>query len=76
MMTTRSRCLNLLDQVVPVECGEHGHGNGDEKPEPRQPVALGEELGGIKPSARDTWGAGNGGGCLMKIGCGRFHGSQ
>src|SRR6266545_5271223 len=36
--------LELSDQVVAVERGQHGHGDSDEEPEPRQPVALGKQL--------------------------------
>ena len=40
--------LELSDQVVAVERGQPGYGDGDEEPEPRQPVALGEQLGWIE----------------------------
>ncbi len=36
--------LELSDQVVAVERGQHGHGDSDKEPEPRQPVALGKQL--------------------------------
>src|SRR6266567_1185054 len=40
--------LELSDQVVSVERGQPGYGDGDEEPEPGQPVALGEQLGWIE----------------------------
>src|SRR6266545_3688535 len=36
--------LELSDQVVAVERGQHGYGDSDKEPEPRQPVALGKQL--------------------------------
>src|SRR6266545_1910391 len=38
------KLLGLSDQVVAVERGQHGHGDSDKEPEPRQPVALGKQL--------------------------------
>ena len=36
------KLLELVDDVVAVERGNYGHGDGHEEPEPRQTVALGE----------------------------------
>ena len=44
--------LELLDDVIAVERGQNGHGNGDKKPEPRQTITLREKLCGIKTLAR------------------------
>src|SRR2546429_1981389 len=44
--------LELADQVVAVERRHHGYGDSDEEPEPRQPGALGKQLGWIESLSR------------------------
>src|SRR5438552_10151137 len=46
--------LELSDQVVAVERGQHGYGDSDEEPEPRQPVALGKQLGWVESPSRNA----------------------
>lgn len=48
--------LELIDQVQAINRRADSHGHGDEKPEPRQPVALGEQLSGIESFARRAKG--------------------
>ncbi len=62
--------FELADEVVTVERGNQGHGHGDKKPEPRQPVALREKLGGVERPA-----GGDGGFCAggSFVESGSFH---
>ena len=50
--------FELAYEMVTVERGQHGHGDGDEKPEPRQTVALREKLGWIETLPGEAVGGG------------------
>ncbi len=66
--------LELADEMVAVKCRERSHGDGDEKPEPRQPVTLREKLCGIETLARKVWcRSAFAGGCFTRLEFGGFH---
>src|SRR3954467_4447316 len=48
--------LELIDNVIAVERGADGHGNGYEEPEPREAVPLGEQLRRVKALPSETRG--------------------
>ena len=50
--------FELGDDVVAVNRREQQHGDGEEKPEPRQPVALDQQPGRIKAAWRRLGGGG------------------
>jgi len=65
--------LELVDDVVAVQRGQHGHGDGHEEPEPRQPVALGEQLCRVKLLPGGARGCAVAGGCFTRVEVGGFH---
>ena len=56
--------LEMSDQAVAIPSGADGDQGGDQEPEPGEPIAFGEEAGGIEVSARPRarGGTGRGGG--------------
>src|SRR6266567_3880967 len=66
--------LELLNDVVAVERGQHRHDNGHEKPEPRQAVSLREKLCWVETLASNAGGGRTvAGRCLARIEFGGFH---
>ena len=69
-----ARLLELLNDVVAVERGQHAYRDGDEEPEPRQAVALGKQLRWVELLPGVAWsGCAVAGGCFTRLCFGVFH---